>query len=239
MRKREAPGHSGTDRDRTMIKKKWSSLSFSEKIRYIRDYYGVAILLALIGVIAAVYLIHDIRTPKAKDAFYVMGLDLDVDAGMVESMEAELHDLLGLTSDLEEVRIETDYSSDANYMSQATISTFMQAGRVDLMIASEEEFNAYAAAQYCLTLEEAGLKDYQDQTDLDHLFYAVPLDYSQGGAIYDIPFAPHEDSEGAFCYGIYLQQGPLEGYVLGVLANAPHTGYLSQGVAYFLDGQTR
>lgn len=68
----------------------------------------------------------------------------------------------------------------------------------------------------------------------EDLFYAVPVDYSAGGAITEIPFAPHEASEDAGLYGIYLKGGLFDGYVLGVMYNAPHQEYIKKAVSYFL-----
>ncbi len=222
------------DRDREMIRERWATLGLSEKCRYIWFYYRAYIIICLILAAFAVFFIRDIREKKPDEAFYVMVLDHALDEAKVEEMTLELAKCLGIDLSRTACVIETAYSGGNNMESAATVSAYMQAGRVDLLIAPEDKFNTYAATGF---LDPLTLQMYEGLTegmDGERLFYASPVDYSQGGAVREIPFRPHEQKGDACCYGIYLTDGVFEGMVAGVMANGSHKERVMAGMGYFL-----
>jgi hypothetical protein len=77
-----------------------------------------------------------------------------------------------------------------------------------------------------LTNTSLDLTEEQDETR----FYAKTYDYSEAGPVEEFPFAPH-DSEDAGWYGIYIGSGsPFQGYVAGILRNAPHSTYAQEAM---------
>jgi hypothetical protein len=108
----------------------------------------------------------------------------------------------------------------------------MQSGRVDLVIAPEEDFNRFASSGYLSTLEE-----WEDDYGIDDLFYAVPIDYTEGGAITEIPLAPHENTKDSECYGVYIRGGIFDGYVIGAMINCPNPERVNDAMKYFLETQ--
>lgn len=223
-----------TDKDQNIIRQKWPELSPAEKWKYILSYYGTAIAVVILAFTAAVFLIRDIRREKVEDAFYVMAVGLPLTDGEAAAMEQELSEILDLDPETQRCRIEAGYSGNANMQSEATISTYMRSGQVDLVIAPEEVFNRYAAAGYLSPLKDCGLKDLEEQCPAEALFYAEAIDYSQGGAVEDVPFHPHEITESADCYGICLQDGIWDRYAAGVMINSPHREHISAGMQYFI-----
>lgn len=223
------------DRDRDMIRRQWPQLSPAEKLRYIFSYYGVVIVIGIAAIAIAVFLIRDICGKKTEDAFYVMVIDKELTEDAASEMQEELAGLFALDPGTQQCVIEAGYSGTANMQSEATISTYMQSGRVDLVIAPEEEFNRYATAGYLSSLTDLGLSELEDDYTIENLFYATLVDYSQGGAVTELPYHPHEITEDSGCYGIYLRGGTFDGYVIGAMVNSANGEYIQTGLRYFLD----
>ena len=231
---RKRPGLSDTDRDRVLIDQRWPSMTLKEKVSYIFSYYGVAIVCVVICLIFGIWLIRDMTSGRSSEHFYVMVLENEPDYDLVEQAQEELLEILeplGLECD---VYIETGYDVNTGYQMEATISTYMQAGRVDLVVAGEELFNRYAATAYLASFDELGLTDLAAAQDPEDLFYAVQADYSQGGSVDELPMDPHNDSGDGQCYGIYVDQGLFEGMVIGVMVNSEHAEYAGTAIRYFL-----
>lgn len=226
--------HSGRDKDRDTIRQMWAGLSLAEKGKYIASYYGLAAIAMIFAVIVIIFFVSDICKKKTEDAFSIMVADMDLPEDITERMEQELSGILGLDPGLQQCRIEAGYSGRANMQSEATISAYMRSGRVDVIIASEEIFNRYAAAGYLSALRDCGLEELEERCSAEELFYAKAVDYSKGQAITDIPCSPHEAAPDARCYGIYLQGEPFGGYVAGVVANCPNPERVRAGMEYFL-----
>lgn len=223
------------DRDRDLIRRQWPQLSPAEKLKYIISYYGVAIVIVIIAVAVTVFLVRDIRGNKVEDAFYVMVIDKELTEDEVSGLEEELAGLLGLDPQTQQCVVEAGYSGTANMQSEATISTYMQSGRVDLAIAPEEDFNRYATAGWISSMEDLGLSDLENDYAIEDLFYATLVDYSQGGAVTELPYHPHEITEDSGCYGIYLRGGVFDGYVIGAMSNSENGEYIQAGMRYFLE----
>lgn len=211
-------------------------LSFSGKLKYIVSYYGGYLAAGLVLILAGVFFAGDIVKKKTTDAFYVTVLDSRVSGQEAAGQAEALGDYLGL-GEGETCVIETDYSGAQNLQNAATVSAYMQSGKIDLLIAPAEKFNRYAAAAYLLPLddEEQPWGDLIKGFETEELLYAALHDYSQGGAVKDIPFSPHEITEDARCYGIYFGDGIYEGYVIGIMANCPHEEYIESALKWFLD----
>lgn len=223
------------DKDRDMIRQRWPKMSLEEKIKYIFSYYGIAIFIVLFAVLASVFLIRDIHKKKVDDAFYVMVIDQNLPGDAVETMERELSEVLGLEPGIQQCRIEAGYSSGANMQSEATISTYMRSGRVDLVIAPEEVFNRYASTGYLSAFRDCGLQELEEQYTIEDLFYAEAVDYSEAGAVTELPFHPHERTEASDCYGICLRDGVFQDQVAGVMVNCPNRERIRTGIRYFLE----
>ncbi|MGN0204652.1 MAG: hypothetical protein ACI4BB_08915 [Coprococcus sp.] len=222
------------DRDREMIRKQWSSFSLTEKCQYIWFYYKVYLIVGIILTVFAIFLIEDIREKNPDEAFYVMVLDHELDEERIMNLQLKLAAELNVDSDTAECVIETAYSGSGNAESAATVSAYMQAGRVDLLIAPEEKFNMYASTGYLKPLSLPEYGEILQNVDKSLLFYATEVDYSQGGAVRNIPFNPHEQTSDSECYGIYLTDGEFAGMVLGIMVNCSHEEQVTAGVRFFL-----
>jgi hypothetical protein len=220
------------DKDRQRIYNQWSYYSLREKIQYIFSYYGVAIVIAIIAIGCAVFFISDFRKEKIEDAFYVMVIDSDIEEAQVTQLQEELSQILELDTTTQQCVVEADYSGSSNMQSAATISTYMQSGRVDLLVAKEEDFNLYASTGYLSTINYNGIAQ-------EDLFYAEQVDYSSGGAVREIPYHPHDKTEYSDCYGVYIRDGIFDGYVVGVMSNSGKDNYNQKGLEYFLSANNK
>lgn len=236
MKKKERPGR---DKDRDMIYQKWPGLSLAEKGKYIASYYGLAIGAAIFAVIVIIFLVSDICKEKREDTFSVIVIDLELPEETAGRMEEELSEALGLSCGAGKCRIEAGYSGSTNMQSEATVSAYLRSGRVDVLIAPEEKFNRYASTGYLSQLKECGLEEWEEAYGKEDLFYAEAVDYSESGAVRDLPFRPHEVTKDSACYGIYLKDGIFGGYVAGVLRNCPNRERVGTGMEYLLGADPR
>lgn len=225
------------DQDRNCIREQWPNYTAIEKIKYIFSYYGIAIVCLLAGLAAAAFLFGDIQKPRAQEAIFIMAAETELPSQAVSSMQTELAGLLDLDADSQKCVIESSCTGSANRESEASMSAYMQSGRVDLFIAPEEVFNRYASTGYLMELDDARKAGFVDEAAVgrngkEHYFYASQVDYSQGGAVTELPYHPHEKTEDSGWYGIYLEQGAWSGCVAGIMANCPHREHIKDSLRY-------
>lgn len=228
-------GYYERDKDREIICQRWPELSLAEKGKYIVSYYGIVIAVVIIVIVMVVFLVRDICKDEPRDAFSVMALDMELTEEVLKNLEQGLAEGLGLDTRIYRCRIEAGHSSGRNMQNEATVSACMRSGRVDLLIAPEEEFNRYASTGYLSPLMECGLDELYEECRTEELFYAEAVNYSEARAVRDVPFRPHEISEDSKCYGVYLQDEVFGGYVAGVMVNCPNRKHIRAGMEYFLN----
>ncbi|MCC8151185.1 MAG: hypothetical protein LIO96_06950, partial [Lachnospiraceae bacterium] len=224
------------DRDRDLIRRRWPEMSFKEKCRYIWSYYRWYIVVGVVLLAFAVFFVRDIVSQDAEEAFYVMVLDGDLDTEDIADLKELLSAELEIDTEEYELVIETAYSDQNSTMqTEATVATYMQSGRVDLLLAPEDRFNTYAATGYLQALTADGYEELLEGVAEECLFWAEQVDYSSGGAVTEIPANPHEQTDESECYGIYLTNDFLEGMVAGIMVNAPHGEQAADGMRVFLE----
>lgn len=213
-----------------------------KKMENFMFYYGLAVLAVCLAAAAAVFLIRDIRRQRATDVFYIMAPGLELDEDVKEALQKGLARALMPDQSTQqckikikiEIKIETAYSGHTNMQSEATIAAYMQSGRVDLLLAPEEVFNRYASTGYLSELGSGAFDGLLNGRGAQELFFASQADYSQGGAAAELPFHPHEETDGSGVYGIYCQEGLLDGFVAGIMVNCPNKTYVKKGLQYVL-----
>lgn len=222
------------DRDRDYIRKNWASMSLAAKIRYIFFYYGVAILCAAALAVMIVFFVKDYRTKKQEIGFYVMAIDCGITEEEAGRMQDRLAEALEIDPDSGRVLVETGYATRSAMQTEATVLTYMQSGEVDLLVAPEDVFNKYAVTGYLAPLSAEMYGELLAGRADGDLFFASQVDYSQGGAVRELPFAPHDSS--GDCYGIYLD-GSISGngIVAGVMVNAPNEDRAVKGLSLILE----
>ncbi len=188
-------------------------MTFLQKAGYIRDYYWIPICLTIVLIGAGVFFWIDAGREKKETAVHIIMVESDMKEAKQQEIVAALMDVLELDPETQEVVLETELSGKENLSASATVGAYFLSGRCDVIICSEEKFNAYAVAGYFKPWEAERVK-----LEKDRHFYAVKRKY-EGGAVTEIVNDPHDDqAEGAELYGIYLE----ENWVIGVLENAPN-----------------
>ncbi len=205
-----------------------------KKIENLIFYHGIAILVICLAAAAAVFLVRDICRQRAGEVFYVMAAGLELEEPVREGLQEGLAQALAPGEGTLQCMVETACSGRTNMQSEATISAYMQSGRVDLLLAPEEVFNRYACTGYLTELRSGGFGGLLEGRGVQELFYASQVDYSQGGAVTELPFHPHEEADGSGVYGIYCGEGVLDGYVAGIMVNCPNKAYVKEGLQYVL-----
>lgn len=211
------------DKDRALVRQRWPHYTAAEKIGYIVSYYGAAVAAVIAVAVVAAFLVGDIRKKTAEESVLIIAAGAEIPEQAAAAMQDELARELMLDPRTQKCVVDASSCGNANRQSEASLSAYMQSGRVDLLIAPEEVFNRYAATGYLMELEDAGTKDY---------FYASQVDYSQGGAVTKLPYHPRKKTRDCGCYGIYLDEGILKGYVAGIAAKSPHQEYGAKSLQY-------
>ena len=194
------------DKDRALIRQRWPHYTAAEKVSYIVSYYGAAIAAVLAAAVLVGFLIGDIQKKTAEESVLIIAAGVEIPEQTVAAMQEELARELALDPQKQKCVIDASNCGNANRQSEASLSAYMQSGRV-----------------YLMELEDAGTKDY---------FYASQVDYSQGGAVTKLPYHPRKKTRDCGCYGIYLDEGILKGYVAGIAAKSPHQEYGAKSLQY-------
>lgn len=216
-----------------MIRRQWPELSHAKRWAYIWYYFKAHIVVGIILLCFGIFFAADLMSDRPEEAFYVMVLEGEPDEATVTSMEAELDHWLGIDGTAAACCIETSLTNSSDVTeSQATVSAYIQSGRVDLVIAPEERFNTYAATGCLKSLTDDEFAGVLDTVAQEHYFWAEQIEME--GAVTEIAFNPHAQTADSDCYGIYLTEGPFEGMVLGILVNCPHGELVLQGMTYFV-----
>ncbi len=142
-----------------MNKEKFKQLSFFEKVQWLIQYYGVAIVVAVIAIIVAIFFLKSVIFPeKIPDAVVLIFSD-DITPGEGLEYEQELSELTG-----EEVDVVSYMTTDV--YSEASFAAKIGVDQIDLVLAPQNEMNV---------LKDGGrIADYT-QIPGRELYMAVPV----------------------------------------------------------------
>ena len=141
-------------------------MSVSGKLQYFKDYYLKIVLLAAAGIAIIIYMLYSFFKPQPVPVLRVVVFDNVAKEEELDALTEEMQDLLDAHDKLDEVRFQTDYSSESP-QDMARLSVMASAKEVDAIAAPREVFEAFAAYGYFDPLsdylDEAALQDLADR----------------------------------------------------------------------------
>ena len=194
-------------------KEKLKDMPLRKKFSYLWEYYKLPGVVILAAISLTAYIIYLIITPNVYTKFNATILDSTVNIDAVAKYGQDFSEYLKLDPKTEIVVLNDALNSSfgLDYASniQQTVSTYIAAQEIDVIIAPVTEFEGYAYSEYFAKLSDELPTDvYSELTDY---FY-----------ITNVEGDPDKNA-----YGIYLTDSDLfknatyedEPYVLGIVAN--------------------
>lgn len=177
-------------------KKKFKTLSFSEKIHYIKDYYSIHILAVLIlcVVVVAVYCTYQAKNYDTELYVVLVNNDKSVWDEDIDSYEQLLSNEfarhLGIDNDTRRVEIDNNYTIDyetdpeMSAYSAESLVAMIYGAHVDVLIGDQKALDYFCDEEgtFFFTLDEIFDKEFLE-TNKDRIIYHTPKGQSA------IPFA--------------------------------------------------
>lgn len=155
----------------------WKNLDAKGKWQYFRNYYfwktfvGILIL-ALLG-----YIVYNALKPKPEELAFVVILDCAMDTGIVDQQFEKLVEKSGYDTKKAEINSDKRLTSAKNNTTDVTtISAYIFAGAMDIMIGTEDALNHYAQEGILRDLSTILPKDILDGIPEEQrfIFHYVP-----------------------------------------------------------------
>lgn len=213
-------------------KEKLQDLSPKGRITYLWEYYRFQALGVVLALAIIFYIVYEIANPDADTVFYVALINNTIDNEVIDEVSKEFSDVLQLNPETEALMFNTslymgnsvDYNV-SNATSTQVLATYVMAREVDVIIAPESEFKAYAYNGYFDRISSQLPTDLY--TKLSDCFY----------------FSDLEDDPEKNVYGVYLTDTKLfanhavstDPYILGIVANSEHKGNSIEFIRYLFD----
>ncbi|MCI5649416.1 MAG: hypothetical protein ACI4EG_01460 [Fusicatenibacter sp.] len=140
-------------------KQKLSQMGLKEKLEYIWTYYK-PLIFGVIGVIAGIFIILDIReNAKYYDILSVGVSNSSVLVESVEPVEEQLKEILGTGDKYETVSIDTGYSfgydmQNVDYNTLMKFNAVVAAKSLDVLICGEEVHESFEGQEFFMDLTE-------------------------------------------------------------------------------------
>lgn len=213
-------------------REKLQDLSPKGRITYLWEYYRFHALGVILALAIIFYIAYEIASPDAETQFYAALINNTIDNEIIVEVSNDFSDALQLNPETETIMFNTSlyFGNSAEYnasnaTSKQVLGTYVAAQEVDVIIAPESEFKAYAYYGYFDKISS------QLPTDL----YTKLSDYFY--------FSDTEDDVEQNVYGIYLTDTELfannavntDPYILGIVANSEHKGNSIEFLRYLFD----
>lgn len=222
----------GDDRSENLTtKEKWNAMTKKERLSFFMTYYFWKIMLGLAIAVLIGYAVYCIVRPKPKELAYIVILDNALNGQMVSDYFENAVQDMGYTTKEAVINGDTTLTSSKNNPTDAqTISTYIFAGTLDIMIGTEDALKLYANRGVLGDLREHMPADILNSLTEDDLvmYHYVPDDTADAS-----------DTERDICIGIRMDGTELiestkylneeTGYILNIVVNRKH---IKSGEAY-------
>lgn len=212
-------------REEKSEKQKLKEMSFKEKVSYLRDYYLAKTLIGLVALGLITYFVYTVVTPKPETLLDAAIVNYAFSDTTVDKISEDMNKLLVKNPKKENIMVDASFyvgdgsdTSEFTIGSQQKLQTLMSTGEIDVLIAPESLFQAYATSDFLCKLTDV-LPTEVLTTLSDSIFNSATNDNPVSGA-----------------YGIYLDNTTLfkdvstsDRPVLGILVNSKHQ---DNGVAF-------
>lgn len=210
-------------------REKLRELPFKKKLEYLWEYYRLHALGIVIGLAIIVYVIYQIASPDIETVFYAALINNTINEDIINEVQSDFANHLEINPKTEKVALNTTFyfhgSPDFEAASRMSLTAFISAKEVDIIIAPKSEFQTYAYNGF-----------------LDKLSDQLPTDLYSALTDHFYMSNQAEDPENSV-YGIYLTESELfknhaintDPYILGIVVNGQHKGNSIQFLRYLFD----
>ncbi|NLL73040.1 MAG: hypothetical protein GX237_05885 [Clostridiales bacterium] len=199
-------------------KEKLKDMPIKKRFAYLWEYYKIHALIIVAVIGFSVYIIHEIRTPKADIDLYAAIINNPIETEVWDDYEARIMEYLELDpvkskiffNDMFVYNSTPDYEMSARQAFVAYVTT----ANIDLVIAPQSEFSNYVINNFLTPLSD------QLPTDL------------YGALTNNFYLATTEDNPKVSAYGIYVDDTKLfkdnsrqledDPFIIGIVANSTH-----------------
>jgi len=132
---------------------KFKSLPFGKKVQWIAQYYGIWIIVAIIGIGVAVSFLHSVFFPEPISDVCVIVLSDDYDRDEIPEIEGEISARIDGSASLQIYNTSEVYGNSA-------FSIKLLSDQIDLVLAPKEETSQMTESGYLASSEQIGDKDF-------------------------------------------------------------------------------
>lgn len=200
-------------------KQKWSNMKREQKIQYIADYYLVKIIVGIAAISCIIFLVWSFLKPREEYKLYVAVINKELEQTEKNLLKEKMSKAYGLDAE----RIQIDDSFYPLSQAQQKLEVYLYNRQIDVIIASEEAFEQYAAFGFLEELPKV-LNDSEQKRYQDNYQYAAG--YKEND---EVSFEDSETGEGEkLPYGLKLSlRGDLsdislKGDIYAIALNAPN-----------------
>lgn len=215
-------------RDKLSEKEKFKSMNGKQKLEYFNNYYRNKFIIGIAIVALIIYMFYTLLSPRPVTELFVAVINNAITNDNVETLKTEFSQVLGLEpeSDSQNLIIDnTFYTSTYGETSEFTLAneqklaTYFFSGEIDILVASESDFENYAKYDNFMKLSEALPSDLI--TTLASKFVYAELEETGTKSAYGISL------KDVVVYDSSKQ--PIDNPVLGIIANSKQE---ENGVAF-------
>ena len=191
-----------------MTKELWEQMTFSQKITWLIQYYGLTVLAVIVTIAVVISLIVAFVNAGNKGDMRIIILDNGVSSELCDVYRDELEELIA-----GDVEIASYLKVDPNHMQAFFVR--LQADDLDIVIAPEEEICWMAEEGYLLPYDANGITSFYDQFP-EELYITANTNDSNEELIYGIRFGSESRymtyrreagaDEAAMCMGVTIKR---------------------------------
>jgi len=137
-------------------KELWEQMTFSQKITWFIQYYGLTVLAVIVTIVVVISLIKAFMGADDKGDMRIIILDNGVSSELCDVYRNEIEELIA-----GEVEIASYLKADSNHMQAFLVR--LQADDIDIVIAPEEEICWMAEEGYLLPYDANGITSFYDR----------------------------------------------------------------------------
>lgn len=198
-------------------KEKLREMPFKKKLAYLKEYYGLQALIAIVIIAVVSYFLYSIFGPKTNIQLEVAIINNTIQEEVLAEYKDSFVEYLQLDSKTEDVNINSSFyfnNEATGFNMRQILSTYVATQEIDIIIAPKSEFENFAYNGYFIDLSE------QLPTDL---YSAMTKRFYISDMV---------DNPDKVAYGINLSDSSLfkdngfndtDPYMLGIVANAKHS----------------
>lgn len=206
-----------------MNKELWNQMSFSQKIVWFVQYYGITVVAVIVAVAVVLSLLKSFLSASDKGDMRVIILDGGASTELSYEYQDEISKLIG-----GEAEVAAYIKDDMEHMQAFSVRLY--ADDLDIVIAPEEEIRQMAEVGYLLPYDPNGITSFYGKFPEELLLTMNSADTSEG-LVYAVGFA--EDSR--YAVNCHKYGTEFDNAYMGVTIKKINDANIEKTALYFLE----